>query len=45
MSNIPEIIKKGIIEKTFKSIDEQTLQPDIVYINISSELKGKKIQY
>ena len=42
MSTIPERIEKGTIEKTLKSIDEQTLKPDIIYINISRELKGKK---
>ena len=42
LSTIPERIEKGTIEKTLKSIDEQTLKPDIIYINISRELKGKK---
>jgi hypothetical protein len=41
MTTIPERIEKGTIEKTLKSLSEQTLKPNIIYINVPPKtMKG-----
>jgi hypothetical protein len=42
LTTIPERVEKGTIIKTLKSLNEQTVKPDIIYINISNELNNKK---
>ena len=40
MSTIPERIEKETIDKTLKSLSEQTIIPDIVYINVPKKSKS-----
>ena len=42
LTTIPERVEKGTILKTLKSLNKQTIKPDIIYINISNELNNKK---
>lgn len=42
LSTIPERVERGTINKTIKSLNEQTMKPDIIYVNIARELNNKK---
>jgi len=42
LSTIPERVDRGTVNKTIKSLNEQTVKPDLIYINISNELNNKK---
>jgi len=40
MTTIPERIHENIIDKTLISLEDQTVKPDIIYINIPSKTKN-----